>query len=69
MPHSLLGRPSLNAARVYRVDVEQLRRAQAFDPVARAREEYRNAPDPSFVSHGPRTLEELAAVQRAEGHR
>jgi predicted TIM-barrel fold metal-dependent hydrolase len=59
----------LNAAQVYGVDVAQIRRAQAFDPVARAREEYRNAPDPSFVSHGPRTLEEFAAVQRAEAHR
>ena len=59
----------LNAARVYGVSPDEVRRAQAFDPVARAREEYRNAPDPSFVSHGPRTLEEFAAVQRAEGHR
>lgn len=59
----------LNAARVYGVNVAEIRRAQAFDPVARAREEYRNAPDPSFVSHGPRTLEEFAAVQHAEAHR
>jgi predicted TIM-barrel fold metal-dependent hydrolase len=58
----------LNAARVYRVDADQIRKAQAFDPVARAREEYRNAPSPSFEAHGPRTLEEFAAVQRAEGH-
>jgi uncharacterized protein len=59
----------LNAARVYGVSVDEVRRAQAFDPVACAREEYRNAPNPSFESHGPRTLEEFAAVQRAERRR
>jgi len=59
----------LNAARVYGVNPDEIRRAQAFDPVARAREEYRNDPQPEFVTHGPRTLEEFAAVQRAEQRR
>lgn len=59
----------LNAARVYGVNPDEIRRAQAFDPVARAREEYRNDPQPEFVTHGPRTLEEFAAVQRADQRR
>jgi uncharacterized protein len=57
----------LNAARVYGIDAGEIRRAQAWDPVARARAEYRNFSNPSFVTHGPRTRRELFDLLRSEG--
>jgi predicted TIM-barrel fold metal-dependent hydrolase len=56
----------LNAARVYGIDVAEVRRAQAFDPVSRARSEYQNDPSPTFSTYGPRTEAELRAVQRID---
>jgi hypothetical protein len=56
----------LNAARVYGVDVAEIRRAQAFDPVSQAQNEYQNNPDPSFRAYGPRSAEELAAMKRLD---
>jgi predicted TIM-barrel fold metal-dependent hydrolase len=56
----------LNAARVYGVDVAEIRRAQAFDPVSQAQSEYQNNPDPSFRTYGPRSAGELAALQRLD---
>lgn len=56
----------LNAARVYGIDVAEVRRAQAFDPVTRARSEYQNDPNPTFQTYGPRTTAELRAVQRID---
>jgi hypothetical protein len=48
------------------VNVGEIRRAQAWDPVARARLEYENAPAPSFRTHGPRTRREMLGLLRAE---
>jgi predicted TIM-barrel fold metal-dependent hydrolase len=56
----------LNAARVYGVDVAEIRRAQARDPVARARANYKNAPDPTFRTYGPRTRREMLGFLRAD---
>ena len=44
-----------NALRIYKVPPDVLRKHGAGDAVAKARENYRNAPDPSFVTHGPKT--------------
>jgi len=52
----------LNAARVYGVDLDEVRRAQAFDPVSQARLEYGNDPRPTFRTYGPRTAEEHRAL-------
>ncbi len=58
-----------NAARVYGVNVAELRRRHASDTVARLREEYRNDPNPSFRTHGPRTRREMLGLLRSpHGH-
>jgi uncharacterized protein len=57
----------LNAARVYGVGVEELRRAQRKDTLSRVRDEYRNDPRPSFQMYGPRTRRELLRLLRLTG--
>lgn len=48
-----------NAARVYGVNIAELQRAQRKDAVSRAREEYANAPGPSFETYGPKTRRDM----------
>ncbi len=48
-----------NALKLYPVPDDVLSRHLARDAVARQREEYRNAPDPRFVTYGPRTRREF----------
>jgi predicted TIM-barrel fold metal-dependent hydrolase len=57
----------LNAARVYGLDAAQVRKAQQWDPVARARDAYRERPSPSFATYGPRTRREMLAFLRQSG--
>ena len=45
----------LNGAKVYGLTVEELRRYANRDPVARQRAAYREHPEPSFVTYGPKT--------------
>ncbi len=59
----------LNAARLYGIDVEDLRRAQRSDAVARARQAYRHAPNPTHSIYGPETASELGRLVRWEGAR
>jgi predicted TIM-barrel fold metal-dependent hydrolase len=54
----------LNAAAVYEIDSVALKKAQRWDPVARAREEYKNDPRPSHTTYGPRTRREMLGLQR-----
>ena len=49
----------LNAARIYAVDLGELKKAQRDDWVNRVRTEYANAPRPSFQTYGPRTRRDL----------
>jgi predicted TIM-barrel fold metal-dependent hydrolase len=49
----------LNALKIYPVAREVLDQHLRGDAVARARENYRNDPDPSFLTHGPRTRREF----------
>jgi predicted TIM-barrel fold metal-dependent hydrolase len=51
----------LNAARVYGIEAPV-----ADDAVGRRRRDYRQEGDPSFVTHGPKTPGELAALRAAE---
>jgi len=51
----------LNAARVYGVQPEAIRKAQWRDPVNRARAEYAGEPAPSHRTYGPRIRRELTA--------
>ena len=53
----------LNAARVYGVSLPD---RSVEDALAQRRRDYRAEPDPSFVTHGPKTIAELAAL-RGEG--
>lgn len=59
----------LNAAAVYGLDAATIEKAQRWDPVARAREEYRNDPRPSHATYGPRTRRELLGLMRFEAER
>jgi hypothetical protein len=57
----------LNATRPYRIDAgEVLERARA-DEVSRRRARYRERPDPSYLTYGPRTRREFLALLRARG--
>lgn len=49
----------LNALKIYPVARDVLDQHLRGDAVARARENYRNDPDPSFLTHGPRTRREF----------
>jgi predicted TIM-barrel fold metal-dependent hydrolase len=56
----------LNAAAVYELDSVSIQKAQQWDPVAKAREEYKNDPQPSHATYGPRTRRELLGLQKIE---
>ena len=56
----VLGR---NALRIYRLPEDVLRKHLPRDRVAREREAYREAPDPSFATHGPRTRREFLTLR------
>lgn len=57
----------LNAARVYGLEPEAMRRKLARDRVQKTRLEYLNAPDPSFATYGPRTRREFLAFRQLHG--
>lgn len=57
----------LNALKLYPVPRDVLDRHLAGDAVSRLREDYRNAPDPHFATHGPRTRREFLNLQRWSG--
>lgn len=56
-----------NALRVYQVDPAVLDPLLGRDAVARARENYRNHPDPAFLTYGPRTRREFLRFKAWEG--
>jgi hypothetical protein len=49
----------LNAARVYGLQPDAMRRKLSKDPVQRRRTEYLNDPRPTFATYGPRTAREF----------
>ena len=55
----------LNAARVYRLDLPAIRTAGLYS----ARAEYRQAPNPSFASYGPKNRRQFLALHREHGDR
>ena len=57
----------LNAARVYGIDVEEVLQRAGSDRVGQQRAEYRAAPDPHFLTFGPTTKGEFAALLKARG--
>ena len=53
-------------ARVYTVPDDVLKKHLPRDRVARERENYRERPDPSFVTYGPKTRREFLTLQGVE---
>jgi uncharacterized protein len=49
----------LNALKIYPVDAPLLEQHLAGDLIARERENYRNHPDPSYLTYGPKTRREF----------
>ena len=57
----------LNATRPYRVGVDEVLKRARADDVSRRRAEYRERPDPSYLTYGPKTRREFLALLRARG--
>ena len=57
----------LNAARVYGLKPDELRRKLAKDRVQKSKLEYLNDPRPSFATYGPRTRREWLAFKALIG--
>jgi len=57
----------LNAARVYGLKPEEMRRKLAKDRVQKSKTEYLNDPQPSFATYGPRTRSEYLAFRSLLG--
>jgi hypothetical protein len=57
----------LNAMRPYGIDGSEARLRASTDRVSRQRENYRNAPDPSYLTYGPKTRREFLNLQRWAG--
>jgi predicted TIM-barrel fold metal-dependent hydrolase len=53
----------LNALRIYPVALDVVRKHLPRDRVAVEREEYQSAPDPSFVSYGPKSRREFLTLK------
>lgn len=56
----------LNALRIYPVDARVLEEHLRSDTVAKQREAYREQPDPSFVTYGPKTRREFLTLRTWE---
>jgi predicted TIM-barrel fold metal-dependent hydrolase len=58
----------LNAAAVYGLDVEGIRRQAHTDPIARIKQAYLTRPNPGFRTYGPKTRREfLRLAERGDG--
>ncbi len=55
----------LNAARPYGINVDEVLKRARRDRIERRRAEYRAAPDPHFLTYGPKTRREFLANRRA----
>jgi hypothetical protein len=56
-----------NALRVYAVDPAVLAPRLQRDAVSRARDNYRNRPDPAFLTYGPKTRREFLRFKALGG--
>ena len=54
----------LNALKIYPVPADVLNKHLRGDKVAREREAYRERPDPTFITHGPKTRREFLNLQK-----
>ena len=58
----------LNALEPYKVSMEEVLQRSGNDTVERARANYQNAPDPTFLTYGPKTRREFLNLLRMQGH-
>jgi uncharacterized protein len=56
----------LNATRPYRIDLEEVLLRASTDDISLRRENYRNDPDPSYLTYGPKTRREFLNLMRWE---
>ncbi len=57
----------LNATVPYDIEASEIRRHLSGDALARRKANYRNAPDPSFATYGPKTRREFFTLRRNGG--
>ena len=57
----------MNAARVYGISPETIRRVLHNDRVAQVKADYSNDPDPSFLTNGPRSRREFLLLRHLSG--
>lgn len=57
----------LNAAEAYGLDVKVLQQASGHDRLGQMKAEYRNHPNPSFQTFGPKTRRQFLRLQSADG--
>ncbi len=56
----------LNAAKPYGISPEEIQQRNAKDRVSQVKQAYRENPEPSFATHGPRNWREFLALKRME---
>ena len=57
----------LNATRPYRVQSEEVRMRARNDPIYRRRQAYRRAPNPHYLTYGPKTRRDFLRLKRLGG--
>ena len=57
----------LNATRPYGIDVDEVIKRASYDAVEHWRAEYRERPDPHFLTFGPKNRREFLANLKARG--
>lgn len=58
----------LNAAKPYGISTSEIKIATANDAIYKAKQNYLNNPEPSFITYGPKTRREFLALNAVEGH-
>jgi predicted TIM-barrel fold metal-dependent hydrolase len=57
----------LNAIKPYKIDLDEVKLRAKNDTLFRRRENYLNNPDPSYLTHGPKTRREFLTLKKWEG--
>jgi hypothetical protein len=55
----------LNAAKVYSISTDEVKKYMSRDPIARARLSYQEDPEPHFLTYGPKTRREFLKLPGA----
>ena len=57
----------LNALKPYGIDLDEAKLRASNDSVSRRKDNYRNDPDPSFATYGPKTRREFLNLKKWAG--